>query len=440
MISDAAMSRLAEIVAEDGVEGSPPVSLLRVAPSVRVRPRSFDEVAAVLGLAHRQGLAVAPMGSGTKAHLGRPPTRLDVLLDLTALSGVVEYEPADMMISVLAGTRLDTLHEVLAQSGQAVGLEDPWEAATVGGALSAGSSGPRRLRWGTGRDNVLGLTVARADGSLTRCGGRVVKNVAGYDLRKLYVGSLGTLGVILQANFKARPLPAARRTVVVRFAQLEAAHGLLRSILKSPLEPVALELVSSDLPPLAEPDEKNGARPAPAVVLETQDVEASVQRQAREVEVKAAACGAREVSEVSQSDYDAFWRSLRALPAFGCVNFPLVVKLGVPLARTVEAVASCTQSAATCRIPLSWSAHAGNGIIWLYAGDGNSSTRDLRRMIEDVYELVERSGGHARVEWAPALVGSIDPWGPPRADRRLMAQVKATLDPKGLLNPGRFVV
>ena len=194
-----------EHLAREGAELSA-AAIDGILPRWRVRPGSVDEVSRVMALAGSEGLAVAPRGSGSALDLGMPPARVDVALDLTRLTGIMEYVPADMVATVQAGVRLDVLARELGKHRQMLPL-DPYGGAsrTVGGVLASGASGPRRFRYGTGRDLLLGARFVQADGTVTWAGAKVVKSVTGYEIPKLLVGSLGTLGVIVETTLRLHP-------------------------------------------------------------------------------------------------------------------------------------------------------------------------------------------------------------------------------------------
>jgi glycolate oxidase FAD binding subunit len=180
-------------------------------------PESVEEIAAVMRAAAEYDLAVVPVGGGTKLHWGRPPERCDLLVDTCCLNQVLEHEAGDLVVRVQAGVTMETLNSLLAARGQELALDVPYPDATVGGTLATATAGPRRLRYGTARDLLIGITVVLADGTVARSGGKVVKNVAGYDLGKLFTGSYGTLGLIAEATFRLHPLPADRRWVTCEY-------------------------------------------------------------------------------------------------------------------------------------------------------------------------------------------------------------------------------
>jgi len=194
-----------EASAEDAVDG--------VEPSLVVEPGTIEETSEVMKLASREGLAVSVRGGGTKMGLGNPPRRVDLILSTARMDSMIEHVPGDQIVRVQAGLQLQDLQDNLAESDQMLGVDPPEEGATVGGIVAANSSGPRRLRYGTIRDLIIGVKVVLADGTVAKAGGKVVKNVAGYDLSKLFTGSLGTLGVIAEANFRLHPIRETARTV-----------------------------------------------------------------------------------------------------------------------------------------------------------------------------------------------------------------------------------
>ncbi|NUP65013.1 MAG: FAD-binding oxidoreductase, partial [Nonomuraea sp.] len=205
-------------------------------------PETVEEIAAVLRACAAHDLAVVPVGGGTKLHWGPPPSRCDVLLDLCCLNEVLEHAAGDLVVRVQAGVTMETLSGVLAAKGQELALDVPFaDDATVGGTLAAALPGPRSFRYGTARDLLIGVTVVLADGTIARSGGKVVKNVAGYDLGKLFTGSYGTLGVIAEATFRLHPLPAERCWVTAE-TSADDVPGIAAALAASQAEPSAVEV------------------------------------------------------------------------------------------------------------------------------------------------------------------------------------------------------
>ncbi len=224
-------------------EGSADDAVAGVIPSFVAAPASTEEVSALVRAAASAGLAVVPRGAGTGLSWGSPPSRCDLVVDLRAMNQVLEHASGDLVARVQAGTTIAELASVLAQAGQQLALDVPAEA-TVGGVVATGTTGPRRFRYGAPRDLLLGVTVVRADGVVAHSGGKVVKNVAGYDIGKLLAGSQGTLGVITEATFRLHPIPAAVAYVTAEFGAPDraAAVSAVAAAATSALVPSAVEL------------------------------------------------------------------------------------------------------------------------------------------------------------------------------------------------------
>jgi glycolate oxidase FAD binding subunit len=221
--------------------GEPADAIGGVVPSFVASPASTAEAAALLRAAAEHELAVMPRGGGSRLGWGIPPSRCDLVVDMLRMGSVVEHAAGDLVARVQAGARMGDVASALADAGQEIALDVP-ASATVGGVIASGLTGPRRLRYGAPRDLLIGITVVRADGTVARSGGKVVKNVAGYDLGKLLAGSWGTLGLITEATFRLHPLPAALVFVTASFASSAAAARAIAAAASSPLVASAVEV------------------------------------------------------------------------------------------------------------------------------------------------------------------------------------------------------
>jgi glycolate oxidase FAD binding subunit len=213
-----------------------------IAASYVASPATVAEASELMRAAAEQELTVVPRGAGTKLHWGAPPERCDLIVDTRRLGRLIEHAAGDLVVKAEAGLSLHDLQEVLAGTRQQLALDGLVPGATVGGVLATATAGPRRLLYGSARDLLIGITVIRADGVVAHSGGKVVKNVAGYDLGKLYTGSRGTLGLITEAAFRLHPLPQASAYVTATAGDGAQALELTRALLRSPLVPAAIEV------------------------------------------------------------------------------------------------------------------------------------------------------------------------------------------------------
>jgi glycolate oxidase FAD binding subunit len=386
------------------------LSIDGVSPSTVVSPSSAEELAAHLKDADAAGQKVLPVGGGTQLDLGMPPARVDVLLETTALNRIVEYEPADLTVTVEAGMRFAELQRILGEQGQLLALDPPLEAgATIGGAIATNASGPLRFAHGSARDLVIGTRVANPDGTITHAGGRVVKNVAGYDLNKLYIGSLGTLAVLVELSFKLAPVPPATATLNGTFDALESTRAVLDDVVRSPLSPLAIELLGSR-----------------QVVFRVGGYPQAVERQVRDLSAL--------IERHGGQPRDSAWEDLQR-SRVEARRRDVVLKAAAPIS-TSTALVDILERALADLNPTVW-AHAGNGVAYA-ACDAPAGVDALVRARRDVTAL----GNNASlvIERCPTpLKAAIDVWGDPGASLSLMRAIKAKLDPKSTLNPGRYV-
>jgi glycolate oxidase FAD binding subunit len=205
-------------------------------------PASAAEAAALLSAAASLGLTVVARGGGTKLDWGTAPARCDLIVDTRRLDRVLEHAAGDLVVTVQSGVRLDDLATVLAAADQRLALDPPESAGTIGGLIATGAAGPLRYRYGSPRDLLIGITVVRPDGTIAKSGGKVVKNVAGYDLGKLFAGSLGTLGLITEATFRLHPRPQTSAWLTRDYPSTSAAASAVHAIADSPVTPAAIEL------------------------------------------------------------------------------------------------------------------------------------------------------------------------------------------------------
>jgi glycolate oxidase FAD binding subunit len=419
-----------------GIECSPYVLEGRT-PDAVVFPGSKEEIAAVLALAGEEGLPVLPSGGGTKLGIGAPPGRLGLVLGLRRLQRLVEHEPGDLTATAEAGMTVAALQAELGRRGQWLSLDPPWaDRATVGGILAANASGPRRHLYGTARDLLIGLTVVLADGSIVRGGGKVVKNVAGYDLPKLFIGSFGTLGVIAEATVKLRPRPDVDRLVLARFDHVKDAGLAARAAMASDLVPAALELVDGEALRAVTGSASGGA----GLLIGLDGIVEQVDWECAEIGRLLGPVGLVESRVLDGAERDLAWRAFASIPRSAFGDVAAVVKWGVLPTQLAEAIEQAAGVAQRNGLRAALTAHAGVGIATaVLSGDG-ADTGAVVATLAEWRAMVAAAGGHLRVESAPLAVKErVSVWDAPGPAVRIMNGIKERLDPRGILNPGRFV-
>lgn len=416
-------------------------------PKQVVAPQTAEEAGALLREANAQNWAVVPFGSGSKLHIGNPLKKFDVALSLEHFNQILEFEPQDLVVKVQAGCRLATLQARLAQDGLSLPIDPPWQdMATLGGIVSSHESGPLRFCHGTIRDYLIGISLIQPDGAWTKFGSRVVKNVTGYDMCKLYTGAFGTLGVLLDFYLKLKPLPPSEKTVVVKFKGLAEAAQALSRLLSSPLLPAAVELLNpAALDFMNHSLSLTQGDSGYAVVLRFGDVENSVQWQVEQLEKLWDGLTAQGVIVGDGGEQALVWQMLREDRPWLDQPAPLNIKLKVnclpnqtpAMAERLETLSK--ELAAELRLK----AHAGSGVIRAYLSiqESASAAAQFSRRVEDLRTALKPARGTLIVESAPAsFKAGMDVWGYDFKDKALMQQIRQQYDPRGILNPGRFVV
>jgi glycolate oxidase FAD binding subunit len=395
-----------EATEEDIVEG--------VEPDFVVEPGSIEEISDVMKLAAREGLAVAPRGSGTKMHIGDPPRTLDLIVSTVRMNEVLEHTPGDQIVRLEAGVKLEDLQENVSDSDQMLAIDPPESGATIGGIVAANSSGPRRYSYGTIRDLIIGIAVVLHDGTVAKAGGKVVKNVAGYDLSKLFTGSLGTLGIIATANFRLHPRPEASRTVAVEVAGPQQAQTAAQAIVHSQIEATAVELYYGESDKLL------------AVLLES--IPGGIDAKEETASVLLKQFG--EVRTLSDEEVDHL----------GPLTTPeVVLKIGTPpveLAAVLESVLGAAERKGLRHPRIT--GHAGTGVTLVgFSGENEDGAAGF---VEEMREIWVRRGGNVTLQRAPlTLKQRVSTWDNGGDYLGLVRRVKEKFDPRGGMNPGRFL-
>jgi glycolate oxidase FAD binding subunit len=392
-----------------------------IVPDAVALPSSEAEAAGVLRAAAAAQKVVVPWGAGTKQDLGRPLERVDLVLSLEKLNRVVDYVPADMTITVEAGMRFANLQALTARNGQTVSLDPPRAAgATIGGIVATSASGPRRMAYGGVRDFLLGCRVALPDGRVIKAGGKVVKNVAGYDMPKLFAGSLGTLGVITEVSLKLRPLPADSRTLLFGFAELGPAMAAAEAILNSELLPAAVAVLT---PEAARRLEAPG--PVSLAVALEETVENNVYQADRILQMLSAPVA---LAGAAESD---FWDRLRNYGDRFGADFRM--RVNTVIGDLGQQLQDCLGSPGPVKYEAV--AYVPSGTAMLYGFRNGGEAGAVAQAVQ-----ARMAGGSAVLESAPvALRRQVDVWGPARPEWKIVEGIRETFDPGRTLNRGRFV-
>jgi glycolate oxidase FAD binding subunit len=394
-----------------------------------VQPSNGREVAAALKRASDERLSTVIRGAGTKMDWGRAAARIDVMLDMRRLNRVLEHQHGDLTATIEAGATLRDVNDSLSRLGQGLPFDPPFaDEATIGGILATNDSGPLRHRYGAPRDLVIGVQMATTDGVLTKAGGKVVKNVAGYDLSRLLAGSFGSLAAIVSATFKLSPIPEASKTMRLVAEDGAALGQIVRTVMASQLDPMAFEVaVGRPAPddPLAfrqTPGERSVDRPSLHALLRFASLPAAVDAQvaAATDELQGMVSAVQVVEGYAERTLwrghaSRLWEKPGAIVRVSWLPAALATMLG-ELPASAEMIGRAAVGAGLVRI----------------GGDEAEQARAIGMLRHSPHV-----GNVVVVRATPALKGLVDVWGPQGDRGRLLASLKRAFDPNGVLNAGR---
>jgi len=401
----------------------PRFDLFGQSPAEMIAPKTIAESQAWVRDNPKKAISV--WGGGTRRRVGYAPERYDTALSTKRLNAITDYQPADLTVTAQAGVTVAALQETLAERGQWLPLDiaQP-ETQTIGGIIATRADTLRRFGCGSVRDSLIGVSVINSRGELIKGGGKVVKNVSGYDLPKLYCGSFGTLGLIAEASFKVAPLPEASATVIIPLDAEHNSEEMLDGLLASPLLPSFLYLLN---PAAAREIVSEEAADAQYIVL---GVDGTAESVAWQIET----LGVPPTAETDADGLRARLRDYALTDAPMTVSFHILSSQVGAFARMVEWTARRAGFAARV-----W-ADAAVGIVWAHFAPARPES-DWRVFYPDLKDKADRCGGSFIIERMPDALraASIPVWSPPMPDWALMARLKETLDPARMWNPGRFV-
>jgi glycolate oxidase FAD binding subunit len=436
------ISRLIEQLGADKVQSFPAEGAdCGSASDWIVFAESEQEVVKVIRWAGEAQVAILPEGQGARAGYGNPVRKKAVTLSLAKYNQVTEYSVGDLTVTVQAGTPLSHLQAVLKEKGQMLPLDPGWpEMSTAGGIVASALTGPKRFKYGTPRDWVIGLRVVLADGQVISTGGKVVKNVAGYDMNKLFIGSLGTLGVITECTFKLRPHPPEETVIILESSDVNALLRLSRRILDSSLEPSAVEMVNASVLSALLP----GHHAAFGLMIGFEDEAKAVEKEQTQV-VKWAKEEGITIREILRNEWAAaLWRSVGELMPHANGSESLAAKIAVKVSTLPDQAAAAIQMIHRLAEELGIEAlihgGTGTGITLAVLQPKQDQWAIAKELIEKIRQRIEGRLGYVVILHAPSFFKErISVWGKTPAGLFLMRKIKEQLDPEGRFNPGRWV-
>ncbi|WP_173916683.1 FAD-binding oxidoreductase [Halobacillus sp. Marseille-Q1614] len=400
-------------------------------------PVSESEISELLQHANQEGKKVTILSGGTKRGYGGLRNDYDIVLSLADYKGIVEHTPGDMTVTVRPGTTVKELQEFLKEFSQMVSLDPSWpEQATIGGIIASNESGPKRMKYGSARDLVIGLRVAYPDGTIIRTGGKVVKNVAGYDMNKLFIGSMGTLGVITEITMKLRPIPKCESLVKISVPNenLKDVQTFAVKIQDSLMEPVTLELLNPSLSKRLLNKENYH------LLIGLEDVENSVRHQAKWIESNKPEGTTAQI--LNESEAELFWRrfskaSPNSLAHPETEETQAVLKISTKNMDVFEIIREAEALQANSPINIEIHGGMGHGITYAILTGKKSEIISAIGKLRDQAEM--RKGyavaKHLPYEWRK----EVDVWGPQPAYFFLLKDIKKKVDSNNTLNHQRFV-
>ena len=455
-----ASSRLASIVGPAHVTSdSPELAAYEIGgqkPASAARPGSAEEVVEIVKFAAAEKLCMVACGARTKFAMGLPPRQYDLALDLTRLDRITGYDPGDLTLAVQPGVPLRKIEAALAEHKQWLPLAVPYlNQSTAGGAIASGVDSALRQMYGTARDYILGMEFVTGAGAAVKSGGRVVKNVAGYDMHKLMIGALGTLGVITKINFRTFPMPIATRSFIAQFQSAGSALELRHRMARSALTPLALEILSSRAATLLASGVASKIVPEAlaadlfssqhwTLTAEFSGNQTVLDRCEGEFRQLAQECGCAASHAVAADAVAGVAGRKREFIPIALASSPAatILKISLLPTRMKELFTSIAKAAETNSLP--WAAMArGLGVIYVALLPSDRSEETRSRVIHATDQILPecaKLGGHATIPWSAAeWKGALKVWGLERADLAQMRRLKTVFDPQSVLSPGRFL-
>jgi len=448
--NDKLASQLKAIVGEANVTEDPEklkaFAVDGVTPAVMVSPGTIEETSKVVAYASAEKLAVIPMGGGTKMGLGGIPKKLDILLSTKRLNRFNDYDIANLTVAVEGGLTLAEIQAKLAGEGRGYFIPlDPQhtQAATVGGIVATNDSGSKRFLYGACRDFILGMKAVMPNGDIVSAGGKAVKNVAGYDMTKLVIGSMGAIGILCEITFRITPRPDAEETLLFPFNSLNQGAGFLRKLLHSKFYPASLELINAKMAAGLKATSALKGQYIAAIAVE--GIEEWVARLKKDLSEMGRQEGATDVVALAGDVHRDFWLAYRDIADTQAKTHPNLValKANFALSKVTEMVGAFEAGLKEAGLDAALYCRAGNGILHAVIPLGDEMGAKAAAVVSLIGKLTDaavKNEGNLIVERAPKTIKEkVNVWGKTRSDAVVVRRLKEKLDPSGILNTGRYV-
>ncbi|MBM4448003.1 MAG: FAD-binding oxidoreductase [Chloroflexi bacterium] len=434
--------KLAKIVGDGNVltgeKATAPYTVDGITPQVVVYPASNGQVADIIKEANKSQITLVPWGSGSKQPVGPCLESADAVLCLKNMNQIAELDASNFSVQVQAGMVNAELQKQLAEQKLFFPLDPCFmETSTIGGEIATNANGPRRLMYGTVRDLVLGVTVVTPTGDIVHTGGKTMKNVAGLDLCRMFIGSRGTLGVIAEAVLRLFPLPEASVGIYAIFASPDDAFRLVGQLLNSPLTPSAIELADSVVGrKVAEAAGSSLNDSEVLLIVNSEGTKGDVARHRKDVASLAGANKAKATMALEGEKASRPWKIYRAVHQTMLAASPAALqgKASVPISKLGDMLQRVKRIGASQGVEIGVTAQCGSGILYAYLVDGAVKTG---RITSELKQAAASLGGFFLIESAPLSFRKELTTPPPRDDYEIMKRLKAEFDPKNILNPGR---
>ena len=476
MTENTILKGLSEILDQDFVKTDPEVtarySVDNVAPKAVIFPENAEQIAEVVKYANRENLAIVPWGSGTKMGMGNRPGRLDLVVCTKRLNHMKDVDSANLTITVEAGVKFRDIQARLAteedrcylplgdlgteedgvicpdrsHSGCFLPIDPPFSnKATIGGIMATNSNGPRRLLYGLLRDIVLGVRFVSPDGKIIGAGGKTVKNVSGYDISKLMIGSMGSLGILCDMTLRLLPLPEKMETLLISFGSISEASSFTDRIFETKLLPAAFEVMNDLALKNIRTESKDDFRAEEVIVAVALEAFAeAVERMRKEMLDLAEDGGAKTCTVITEGDHLRFWLKVSELAQTTAGQYPglITAQFNYPLSKWNDITRFSSETLSANSIHHTLMTHAGSGVCSINLLLEHDDVSSQQRAVEAVGKLFKNcleAGGNMVIQEAPAgLKQNLPVWGAPSQDMIVMKRIKEQLDPCGVMSPGRY--